>query len=201
MKPLHTLPFAIALAIAAPSVAHADSLGGQRCDNPGASQRANNGKFVCSPEGARSVWRRVETPATIPVIADALRGYSTFTSLLKLSGLDVTLAQSGPYTVFAPRNAAFNALPKETVAALQRPDNLAALRRILLHHVVSGSVKARALRTMSYQTLDNTMISVVVKNGVRVDGAQVTVADVMATNGVIHGLSKVLIPAGITIIP
>jgi uncharacterized surface protein with fasciclin (FAS1) repeats len=70
-----------------------------------------------------------------------------------------------------------------------------------LHHVVSGSVKARALRTMSYQTLDNTMISVVVKNGVRVDGAQVTVADVMATNGVIHGLSKVLIPTGITIIP
>jgi uncharacterized surface protein with fasciclin (FAS1) repeats len=54
---------------------------------------------------------------------------------------------------------------------------------------------------MSYQTLDNTMISVVVKNGVRVDGAQVTVADVMATNGVIHGLSKVLIPTGITIIP
>jgi uncharacterized surface protein with fasciclin (FAS1) repeats len=62
-------------------------------------------------------------------------------------------------------------------------------------------VKARALRTMSYQTLDNTMISVVVKNGVRVDGAQVTMADVIATNGVIHGLSKVLIPTGITIIP
>ena len=146
-------------------------------------------------------WCRVDTPATLPVIAEALKGYSTFSSLLKLSGLDVTLAQTGPYTVFAPRNAAFMALPKETLAALQRPDNLAALRRILLHHVVAGSLKARGLRTTTYQTLDGTTLGVVVKNGVRVDGAKVTVADVLATNGVLHGLSKVLIPTGVTIIP
>ena len=201
MKTRFTLPVAIALAIATPALAHAEPLGGQRCDTPGAAQRANNGKFVCSPEGARSVWRRVDAPSTIPAIAEALRGYSTFSSLLKLSGLDVTLAQTGPYTVFAPRNAAFLALPKETLAALQRPDNLEALRRILRHHVVAGSLKARALRTRLYESLDGTMLSVVVANGVRVDGARVTVADVTATNGVLHGLGKVLIPSGVTIIP
>jgi uncharacterized surface protein with fasciclin (FAS1) repeats len=103
--------------------------------------------------------------------------------------------------VFAPRNAAFLALPKETLAALQRPDNLEALRRILRHHVVAGSLKARALRTRLYESLDGTMLSVVVANGVRVDGARVTVADVTATNGVLHGLGSVLIPTGVTIIP
>lgn len=205
MKTRFTLPItiaiAIALAVTTPSITHAESLGNQRCDVPGAARRANNGQFVCSPEGARSVWRRIESPSTIPAIVSALRGYSTFSSLLKLSGLDVELAQAGPYTVFAPRNAAFLALAKDTLAALQRPDNLAALRRILRHHVVVGSRKARTLRTTNYETLDGTMISVVVKNGVRVDGVRVTVADVMATNGVIHGLAKVLIPTGVTINP
>ena len=78
MKTRFTLPVAIALAIATPSLAHAEPLGGQRCENPGAAQRANNGKFVCSPEGARSVWRRVDAPSTMVTDGTLLKVYAWY---------------------------------------------------------------------------------------------------------------------------
>lgn len=207
-----------ALAFATPTVTHAAAsdasagsaphaaaspLGGQKCDAPGAGRRANNGRFVCSPEGGRSVWRRVDGSLSIVDVVEALRGYSTFAYALEQSGIAAELAVGGPYTVFAPRNAAFNALPSGTLDALLRPDNLQALRRILRHHVIRGTYNATQLRTQAYEALDASMLQVRVRTvgGITVDGARVTVADVRAANGVLHGLAEVIIPAGVTINP
>lgn len=191
----------LALLVTAPSVAHAAPLNGKRCDNPGSIIRANNARFVCSPEGGRSVWRRVNGATTISAIIGALPGYSLLGTAIKQAGLDTALAGAGPFTIFAPRNAAFLALPKSTLDYLLDPANVDVLTKVLLHHVVSGSKPARTLTSGSYVTLNGTTINVSVRNQIRIDGARVTFADVTATNGVLHGLSGVLLPSDVTINP
>lgn len=186
---------------AAPS-ASASPLNGKKCDNPGAIQRANNSRFVCSPEGARNVWRRVNGAVTIGAIVNAMPNYSLLATALKAAGLDTTLVTSGPFTLFAPRDAAFRALPKATLDYLLAPANVAVLRKVLLNHVLGTAAKSTMISTGSYTTLNGTSLNVTVrKSGIMVDGAKVTVGDVMATNGVIHGVSKVLVPSDVVINP
>ncbi|MFM2113696.1 MAG: hypothetical protein RL643_654, partial [Actinomycetota bacterium] len=174
-------------------------LNGQKCDNPGALRRANNSRFVCAPEGARNVWRRVERPATLSSIVAAIPGYSLLATALKQSGLDTALATAGPFTLFAPRNAAFLALPKAQLDYLLAPANVAVLRKVLLHHVVSGSVSSSSLQSGTYTTLNGTMITVRVGNQIRIDGTRVTFGDVAATNGLMHGITGVLVPSDVMI--
>lgn len=183
----------------APNNAVASPLNGQKCDNPGALRRANNSRFVCSPEGARNVWRRVERPATLSSIVAAIPGYSLLATALKQSGLDTALATAGPFTLFAPRNAAFLALPQEKLDYLLDPANVAVLRKVLLHHVVSGSISSRLLQSGTYTTLNGTMITVRVGSQIRIDGARVTFGDVAATNGLMHGITGVLVPSDVMI--
>jgi uncharacterized surface protein with fasciclin (FAS1) repeats len=183
----------------APITAVASPLNGQKCDNPGALRRANNSRFVCSPEGARNVWRRVERPATLSSIVAAIPGYSLLATALKQSGLDTALATAGPFTLFAPRNAAFLALPQSKLDYLLDPANVAVLRKVLLHHVVSGSVSSSSLQSGTYTTLNGTMITVRVGNQIRIDGTRVTFADVAATNGLMHGITGVLVPSDVMI--
>jgi uncharacterized surface protein with fasciclin (FAS1) repeats len=191
-----------ALLMAAPAVANASPINGQKCNNPGAMQRANNSKFVCSPEGGKSRWRRVTGQMTITSILEAMPNYSLLVTALKQAGLDTTLKTGGPFTLFAPRNAAFLALPKATLDYLLDPANVAVLRQLLLHHVVSGSVKAADLDTTSYTMLDGTSVDVVVtKSNVTIDDSRVTMADVIATNGVIHSVNKVIVPDYFVVIP
>jgi uncharacterized surface protein with fasciclin (FAS1) repeats len=183
------------------TTAHASPLGGQDCDAPGAARRANNGRFVCSPEAGNSVWRRVNGTGTVVDVVTSLRGYSIFASVIRASGLEAEFAAAGPYTVLAPRNAAFLALGSGTLDALLRPDNADNLQRILRHHVIRGRFTARELVTGEYLTLDGSKVKVVARNTIRVDGSRVTVADVRTTNGIMHGISSVLIPAGVTVNP
>lgn len=201
MMKRNTALLSLALFVAAPTITHAAPLNGQRCNNPGAIMRANNARFVCSPEGGRSVWRRVNGAATISSIIGALPGYSLLGAAIKQAGLDTALAGAGPFTIFAPRNAAFLALPKPTLDYLLDPANVAVLRKVLLHHVVSGSVTARTLASGTYVTLNGTTINVTVRNQIRIDGARVTFADVTATNGILHGLTGVLVPSDVSINP
>ncbi len=188
---------------AAPSAAQpAAPINGQKCTNPGAFRRANNSRFVCSPEGGRSVWRRINGSANISAILDALPRYSILAAAVKQAELDGALAGTGPFTLFAPRDAAFLALPKATLDYLLNPANVATLRRVLLHHVVNGAVRSTDLSTGDYTTLDGTSISAVVrKMNITIDGARVTLGDVVATNGVVHGVSQVLVPADVVITP
>jgi transforming growth factor-beta-induced protein len=120
--------------------------------------------------------------------------FKTLASLLRKAGLAGTLQGKGPFTVFAPTDAAFAKVPKATLAALGK--DKAKLRAVLLYHVVKGKVTAaRAMKLRSPKTLEGKSLSIRVRNGkVLVGGATVTRADVMASNGVIHVIDKVLIP-------
>ncbi|NCX18519.1 MAG: fasciclin domain-containing protein [Actinobacteria bacterium] len=189
-----------ALLLAVPAAAQAEPINGQKCSTPGALIRANNSRFICASEGAKSRWRRVNGELTITSILEAMPRYSLLVTALKKAGLDTTLRGSGPFTLFAPRNAAFLALPKAKLDFLLDPANVAVLREVLLHHVVTGEVMAKDLNTASYSALDGTLLDVVVRtSGITIDGARVTMADVDATNGVVHAVSSVLVPDDVVI--
>ena len=126
--------------------------------------------------------------------AVAAKQFKTLAALLKKSGLAGTLANKGPFTVFAPTDAAFAKVPKKTLAALKK--DKAKLRAVLLYHVVKGKVTAaQAMKLQSARTLEGKSVSIRVTGGkVIVGGATVIKANVMASNGVIHVINKVLIP-------
>jgi uncharacterized surface protein with fasciclin (FAS1) repeats len=123
--------------------------------------------------------------------------FKTLASLLKKAGLVATLKGAGPFTVFAPTDAAFAKVPKKTLAALG--NNPALLKRVLLYHVVKGSVPASAVATLdgkSVRTVAGPKVSVTLSSGaVLLNGStKVVAANVLATNGVIHVINKVLLP-------
>ena len=126
-------------------------------------------------------------------------GASTLTTLVaavQAAGLVETLSGPGPFTVFAPPNSAFAALPAGTVESLVRPENKATLTSILTYHVVAGRLSAADLRDGQELTTVNGAKLRVTKRGntVMVGGATVTQANVYASNGVAHVLDKVLMP-------
>jgi uncharacterized surface protein with fasciclin (FAS1) repeats len=121
--------------------------------------------------------------------------FKTLAKLLQTAGLAGTLAGKGPYTVFAPTDAAFAKVPKATLNALAK--DKAKLRAVLLYHVASGTVLAkRVTQLRSVKTLNGQSLQIRVSNGtVRVGAAKVAQADVLASNGVIHVIDRVLIPS------
>jgi uncharacterized surface protein with fasciclin (FAS1) repeats len=120
--------------------------------------------------------------------------FTTLVKLVKEAGLAGALQKPGPYTVFAPTDAAFKNVPKATLAALAK--DKAKLRAVLLYHVVKGKVTAaQAMKLRSAKTLEGNSVSIRVSGGkVIVGGATVIEANVMASNGVIHVINKVLVP-------
>jgi uncharacterized surface protein with fasciclin (FAS1) repeats len=120
--------------------------------------------------------------------------FKTLTKLLTRAGLASTLAKPGPYTVFAPTDAAFAKVPKKTLNGLLK--NKAQLKAVLLYHVVSGDVTAAdVVKLASAKTLNGKSVRIRTAGmNVFVNGAKVTTPDVMATNGVIHVINRVLIP-------
>ena len=134
-------------------------------------------------------------------IAAANPNFSTLVSAVKAAGLVDTLSGPGPYTVFAPTNAAFAALPAGTLDSLLQPANQAQLKKILEYHVVPGKVVAADVKPGTITTAEGGTITVSVENGkvVLTDGkggkATVTQTDIMASNGVIHVIDAVLLPA------
>jgi uncharacterized surface protein with fasciclin (FAS1) repeats len=132
--------------------------------------------------------------ATIPDVAAANDNFKTLTSLLKASGLDKELSGSGPFTIFAPTDAAFAKLPKAMLDALAAdPD---ALRAMLLYHVVAAKVTLTTAKTMSAATtLDEAKVGLsLVGESVYVNNAKVVTPDIAADNGVIQGIDTVLMP-------
>ena len=134
--------------------------------------------------------------------------HTTLVAAVKAAGLVETLQSAGPFTVFAPVNAAFAALPEGTVATLMRPENKAALTGVLTYHVVPGRYTAADLMRMVQQgggratlttaaggTLTVTMSGndVVVRDAGG-NSANVTISNVMQSNGVIHVVDRVLLP-------
>lgn len=122
--------------------------------------------------------------------------FKTLVKALRAAGLVNALEGSGPFTVFAPTDAAFSKLPPGTLASLLKPENKARLREILTYHVVQGDVtSAQVIHLSSAQTLDGKEVQIRVEDGaVRVNDALVVKADIRASNGVIHAIDAVLLP-------
>ena len=121
-------------------------------------------------------------------------GFSTLVTAIKAAGLTKALSAKGPFTVFAPTNAAFKALPAATLKALLA--NPKQLAKVLEFHVLKGKVLAKDITNgMKAKTLEGSSLTFKIKGGhVYVNGARVTTADVMTSNGVIHVINKVLVP-------
>jgi uncharacterized surface protein with fasciclin (FAS1) repeats len=134
--------------------------------------------------------------ADIVDTAVAAGQFKTLAAALQAAGLVDTLKGKGPFTVFAPTDAAFAKLPAGTVENLLKPENKAQLAAILTYHVVPGSVKSKALagKQLSPATVQGQTVAVDGRKGVTVNGAKVISADVMASNGVIHVIDTVLLP-------
>ena len=122
--------------------------------------------------------------------------FKTLAAALEAAGLVETLKGAGPFTVFAPTDAAFAKLPAGTVENLLKPENKDQLRRVLTYHVVSGKVgSADVTKMRSAKAVSGDTLSVAVKDGkVMINNATVVTADVGASNGVIHVIDTVILP-------
>ena len=153
--------------------------------------------FVAGPVAFASDYG-AKTKATKDVVdtAVAAGNFGTLAAALKAAGLVETLKGKGPFTVFAPTDAAFAKLPAGTVENLLKPENKAQLTNILTYHVVAGSVKAAdVVKLTEAKTVQGQSVKITVKDGkVSVDGATVTATDIAASNGVIHVIDSVMMP-------
>ncbi len=124
--------------------------------------------------------------------------FNTLAAALGAAGLVETLKGAGPFTVFAPTDAAFAALPAGTVDDLLKPENKDKLVAILTYHVVAGEVSSTDVVKLSEAaTVNGASVAIKTDGGtVHINDAAVTTADIDASNGVIHVIDKVLIPAG-----
>lgn len=122
--------------------------------------------------------------------------FSTLVAAVKAAGLVDVLVGEGPFTVFAPTNAAFAKLPAGTVETLLKPENKDQLVAVLTYHVVAGKVMAADVVTLdSAVTVQGESVSIMTgDDGVMVDGATVVMTDIEATNGVIHVIDTVILP-------
>lgn len=163
----------------------------------------SSSSMVASPAPTRAA-TPAATPAATQNIVQIAAGnpdFSTLVTAVKAAGLVDTLSGAGPFTVFAPTNEAFAALPPGTLDALLKPENKATLTSILTYHVVSGSVYAKDVTAGSVMTVNGAKFTVSVDNGsvFITDGkgnkAKIVKTDIAATNGVIHVIDAVLLPA------
>ena len=126
--------------------------------------------------------------------AKSAGAFNTLVAAVGAAGLAEALSGEGPFTVFAPTDEAFAALPAGTVDTLLKPENKHKLVDILKYHVVSGRVYSDQLKNGQVATLGGSKIKVDLEHGVRINESTVKAADIETTNGVIHVIDKVLLP-------
>jgi len=137
---------------------------------------------------------------TIVDVAVEAGSFGTLVAALQAGDLVETLMGEGPFTVFAPTDEAFAALPEGTVESLLLPENKDQLVSILTYHVVPASVlAAEVIGLTSAPTVNGQNVSITIMDGtVMVDNAKVTATDIMASNGIIHVIDAVIIPSAAT---
>ena len=127
--------------------------------------------------------------------AVAAGSFTTLVAAVQAAGLVDTLKGAGPFTVFAPTDAAFAALPAGTVEDLLKPENKDKLVAILTYHVVPGKVMSTDLTEgMKAATVQGGEVTITLDGGAKVNGAVISAADIQATNGVIHVIDNVILP-------
>ena len=118
--------------------------------------------------------------------------FKTLATALQAAGLVGTLKGQGPFTVFAPTDAAFAKIPKAQLDALLA--DKAKITAVLTYHVVSGTVMSKDVKAGMVKTVQGSSLTVTTMGGVKVDGANVTAVDIIADNGVIHVIDTVVLP-------
>lgn len=165
---------AVAVGLTYPATADADQ-------NPLASQSSAI-KVAQTSEG------------NIVEIATAAGSFKTLTAALEATGLAEVLSQKGPFTVFAPTDEAFAALPKGTVEELLKPENKNKLVEILTYHVIPGKVTSSDLKAGQVETVEGSPVTIELGKAVKVNDATVIRSDIEASNGVIHVIDQVILP-------
>jgi uncharacterized surface protein with fasciclin (FAS1) repeats len=134
---------------------------------------------------------------TIVEVAAGNKDFSTLVAAVKAAGLVETLSGKGPFTVLAPTNAAFDALPKGTVETLLKPENKAKLVGILTYHVVgSKAMAADVVKLSEAKTVQGQSVKIQAgTDGVKINNAKVIKTDIVCKNGVIHVIDAVLLPS------
>jgi len=151
----------------------------------------------CGSCSSHSKSKDAKTMAKSNIVETAVAAddFNTLVAAVKAAGLVDTLSGKGPFTVFAPTDAAFAALPEGTVESLLKPENKDQLIAILTYHVVPAKVMAKDVKAGEAPTVNGKTATVSINSGgVTIEGANVVAADVVASNGVIHVIDKVILP-------
>ena len=172
-----------------------------------------SGGAATPPETSPAPMPDATTPAPVPTTPGASTGsenlvalaaangsFKTLTAALKAADLTATLEGTGPFTIFAPNDQAFAALPQEALQELLKPENKALLVKILTYHVVPGKVTSTDLKSGAVKSVEGGSINVKVDTATGVslnDDAKVVQPDIQASNGVIHAIDKVILPPDI----
>ncbi len=159
---------------------------------PGASNEAS----AAAPGAGQSAVQDDESQQNVLQIALGSKDHTTLVAAVKAAGLADALVNAGPFTVFAPTNAAFDKVPKETLESLLKPENKAALSDILEYHVYVGVIKTDQMRDgqkLNQVNLKNVVIGN--KDGkITLNGSVTILASVPASNGIVHVIDGVLLP-------
>ncbi len=149
---------------------------------------------VAAPIAAQ---QQYEKPMDIVDIAVEAGSFKTLVAAVQAADLVDVLKGEGPFTVLAPTDEAFAALPEGTVETLLKPENKEKLQAILTYHVIPGKVmSSQVVELESAKTVQGQSVTIEVKDGaVMIDGAKVVTADIEASNGVIHVINKVILPS------
>ena len=164
--------------------------------SPTESKEQPPGEATTTPVGGQAMIEDNESAKNIIQVAAGSADHTTLVAAIKAADLVNVLANNGPFTVFAPTNAAFEALPAGTVASLLEPENKSKLINIIHYHAAPGSYKGALLKNGMNMFMANGLNSKIEVNetgDVSVNGAKI-LATVQATNGVIHIVDKVLLP-------
>ena len=139
------------------------------------------------------------TAGNIVEVASANNDFSTLVTAVSAAGLAETLQGAGPFTVFAPTNEAFAALPPGVLDKLLLPENKDVLAKVLTYHVVPGQVMAADVTDGDVATVEGQTVTLSTADGVTVNGAKVITADVLTSNGVIHAIDAVILPPDVDV--
>lgn len=174
------------------TMADSEPMGDEMMDS-GAEMDADTGDGMM---GTDEVMAEPGSGQDIVALAIDTPSLSTLVSAVQAAELVDTLSGPGPFTVFAPTNTAFDALPAGTVDELLMPENQEQLQAVLTYHVVPGTYMAGDLTDgMTLTTVEGSNITVGVHDGmVTIDGATVEMADIEASNGVVHVIDQVILP-------
>jgi uncharacterized surface protein with fasciclin (FAS1) repeats len=162
---------------------------------------------ACGSDGSTSDTTVAATDSTematevgnIVAVAQGNPEFSTLVAAVTAAGLGEALSGEGPFTVFAPTNAAFEALPAGLLEKLLLPENKEVLTKILTYHVVAAKVMAADVAAGDVATLEGSTFAITTEGGVKVNTSNVTATDVAASNGVIHVIDAVLVPASVDV--